>query len=704
MNGATNATATGQPGSKGPSAGLYVAVDTGGTFTDLVMFDASSNRVRYTKSLTTHDDPIIGVMDCLRKADADLQRTTLFRHGTTHVINVLLERAGPVVALVTTKGFRDVLEIGRGNRTEAFSLFFQRDPPLIPRELRFEIAERIDAEGKVLVAPDRAEVTRLIEPLRSQNVAAIAVSFINSYVEPAHERQVAAWLRELMPGCYVSTGVDLTREWYEYERTATAAANAYTGPKVGGYVDRLSGALKSEKFDGQILMMGSNGGVLSTQHASLSPILLVESGPVGGCIGAGAYGKALNLPNLISFDMGGTTAKCALVQNGRFNTESIYHIGGYGRGIPVRMSVIDIVEIGAGGGSIAWLDSQKRLNVGPRSAGSSPGPVCYGRGGAEPTVTDANLVIGRLNASRFQGGEMSLDVDAARRAIGERLAEPLGYCGEAGLFEIASGIISIATVKMSEIIKRITVQRGLDPRDFALFAYGGGGPLHAFDIARELSIPLVVIPPEAGNFSAIGMLLADIRRDASRTVVRRLDETSLKESLVALLDMEAGLKESIARDFGDVPIAFERSFEMRYVGQYHTVLISFETGDAAALERVFHEVYRRRYGHEIKGVAAQIVSLHTTACVPTPRPEIALLSECGAGDDGCGPQSRPVYFPRLKQSLDTKVFARRALSAGFAANGPAVIEEYGSTTVVGSDDSFEVGALGEIRVTINNGQ
>jgi N-methylhydantoinase A len=665
------------------------------------MYDAAHKRVRFTKSLTTHDDPINGVMDCIRKAAVGIDRTMLFRHGTTHVINVLLERTGPAVALVTTKGFRDILEIGRGNRSEGFDLFFMRDPPLVPRELRFEIEERIDAEGRVLHKPDRADVARLADELRARNVSAIAVSFLNSYVEPAHERQVAAWLREMLPNCYVSTGVDLTREWYEYERTATAAANAYTGPKVGSYVDRLKGTLETNRFGGQILMMGSNGGVLSIDHAAAAPILLVESGPVGGCIGTGAYGRALDQPNLISFDMGGTTAKCALVQNGHFNTESIYHVGGYGRGIPIRMPVVDIMEIGAGGGSIAWLDAQQRLNVGPRSAGSFPGPVCYGRGGTAPTVTDANLVIGRLNPDQFQGGEMGLDPEAARRAIAEQLATPLGYHGEEGLFKIACGIISIATFKMSEIIKRITVRRGLDPRDFALFAYGGGGPLHALDIARELSIPLVIIPPEAGNFSAIGMLLADIRRDSTRTIVRRLSDAALSDTIKALDDMEEDLRLSVKRDFGDVPVLFERSLEIRYVGQYHTVLVPLGTSDAQVLQSAFEERYRRRYGHEIKGVALEIVSLRTIARVPTPQPEIAHLSERESSDVVHQPQSRSVYFPDLKRALRANVYARRKLPVGFSAEGPGVIEEYGSTTIVGPADRFEIGAMGEIRISIS---
>jgi N-methylhydantoinase A len=682
---------------------IYAAIDTGGTFTDLVMFDAASGNVRYTKSLTTRQHPIDGIMDCIRKVDLDLSATTIFKHGTTLVINTLLERSGPVVALVTTRGFRDILEFGRGNRTEPFNLFFRRDPPLVERELRFEIEERIDGQGNVLVAPKRDELLMLAEQLRKLGVAAVAICFINSYLNPDHEQQVAQWLRDALPSCYVSSSIELTREWYEYERTATVAANCYTGPEVGAYIGSLDTTLKGRGFNGQLLLMGSNGGVLSVQHAAAAPVLLVESGPVGGCIGAGAYGMHLGFDRLIAFDMGGTTAKCAIVRDGSFDVESIYYAGGYGRGIPIRAPVLDIVEVGAGGGSIAFLDEQKRLNVGPRSAGSNPGPVAYARGGVEPTVTDANLILGRIDPNRFQGGEMRLDVASARNALAERLAKPLDYRGEEGMLTLASGILSIAAVKMSEAIKRITVQRGLDPRGFILFAYGGGGPLHAVELARELSIPTVVIPPEAGNFSAIGMLLADIRRDEGRTFLRRLDDDGVREINEALAIMEAKMGEALARDFGKLPVAYQRATEMRFVGQYHTVRIELGDDDFETLRRRFLETYRARYGHAIDRAPIEVVSLHCTATAKTARPDIKGL----AGDlPARAPETvvtRPIVFPGQESPCLTKVFSRRSLPFGYAAQGPAVIEEYGSTTLIGPDDRFAIGELGEIRIDLGQG-
>jgi N-methylhydantoinase A len=679
---------------------IFVSVDTGGTFTDLVMFDASSGSVRYTKSLTTHNDPIQGILECVAKADVNLAHSGLFKHGTTLVINTLLERSGPLTGLVTTRGFRDILEFGRGNRTEPFNLFFRRDAPIVSRDLRFELNERVDGQGKVICIPTRDEVEGVAHKLKEAGVAAVAVTFLNSYLEPTHERQVAKWLREFLPGCYITCGVDITREWYEFERAATAAANAYAGPKTGNYIAMLEKELQGRNFEGQFLMMGSNGGMLSVQHAAAAPILLVESGPVGGCIGAGAYGNALGLSNIIAFDMGGTTAKCAIVRNGVFGTEPFYYAGGYGRGISVRASVVDIVEVGTGGGSIAWTDEQGRLKVGPKSAGSSPGPVAYGRGGTEPTVTDANLVLGRLNSESFQGGEMRLDLEMTRNSLSERLAKPLGYLGESGLLQLASGILSIATVKMSEAIKRITVERGEDPRDFVLFAYGGGGPLHAGELARELGIPTVIVPPEAGNFSAIGMLLAGIRRDESRTFVRRLSEMTLIEIDAAFAIMESSLSESIKRDFGDLSVTPERAVDMRFYGQYHTVRIPLNTNNVDELQRLFIDIYKARYGHAIERAPAEIVSLHSTLRAKTEQPDIAGL----AGQlPSLGPKNtvtRSVCFPGRTQTDKTRVFARRDLPIGFFGEGPAVIEEYGSTTLIAPGDQFEIGKLGEIRISI----
>src|SRR5882757_7191794 len=500
-----------------------VAVDIGGTFTDLVAYDDAGRAVAYTKSPTTYGNLVDGVLDCFAKAGLDPHAATIVNHGTTLVINSLIQRKGAKAALVTTAGFRDVLEIARGNRPDPFDLHYRRDEPLIPRVLRFEVTERTGSNGEVVTPLDMAALVPLADKLKQLGVEAVAIFFMNSYANPAHEEQAAEALRKLMPGVYITHSTEVTREWYEYERTSTVAANAYVGPQVTTYIRRLEHDLAAKGFDGSLYMMGSNGGLLSVERTCRQPVALVESGPIGGCIGAGAYAEVLGFKNVIAFDMGGTTAKCALVENGRFSVESIYFAGGYVKGFPIRSPVIDITEVGSGGGSIAWLDPQNRLHVGPQSAGSMPGPACYGNGGSEPTVTDANLVLGRLNPARFLGGEPALDQDAARRTI-ETIGGPLGYTGPDGLTQMADGIIALATVIMAGAIKQISVQHGLDPREFVLFCYGGGGPLHASALARELSIPTVVIPPEPGNFSAVGMLLADARLDLSKTFTGRLAE------------------------------------------------------------------------------------------------------------------------------------------------------------------------------------
>src|SRR5262252_3210173 len=442
-----------------------VAVDIGGTFTDLVAYDAETRQVAYAKSPTTYGNLVDGVLDCFAKAKLEPRAASFVNHGTTLVINALIQRKGAKAALVTTKGFRDVLEIARGNRPDPFDLHYRRDEPLVPRVLRLEVTERIGSNGEILTPLEVAALAPLANKLKALGVEAVAIFFMNSYANPAHEEQAAETLRKLMPGVYITHSTEVTREWYEYERTSTVAANAYVGPQVTTYIRRLEQDLAAKGFTGSLYMMGSNGGLLSVERACRQPVALVESGPIGGCIAAGDYAKALGFKNVIAFDMGGTTAKCALVENGRFSVDSIYYAGGYVKGFPIKSSVINIVEVGSGGGSIAWLDSQQRLHVGPQSAGSMPGPACYGRGGAEPTVTDANLLLGRLNPDHFLGGELKLDVAAAHRAV-ERIAGPLGYAGRNGTIEMADGILALATVIMGGAIKQISVERGLDPREF----------------------------------------------------------------------------------------------------------------------------------------------------------------------------------------------------------------------------------------------
>jgi N-methylhydantoinase A len=673
-----------------------VAVDIGGTFTDLVAFDHETQKVIYAKSPTTYDNLVAGILDCFAKAKLTPGQSSLVNHGTTLVINSLIQRQGARTALVTTRGFRDILEIARGNRPDPFDLHYQRDEPLIPRELRLEVPERIGSKGEVIDPLDVPAVEKVAGELKNLGVASVAIFFMNSYINPAHEEAAAEKLKQLLPDAYITYSTDLTREWYEYERCSTVAANAYIGPQVSTYIRRLDNDLKQQGFGGSLFMMGSNGGLLSTDRTCRQPIGLVESGPIGGCIGASAYADALGFKNVVSFDMGGTTAKCALVENGRFSVNSVYYANGYVRGFPIKSAVIDIVEVGSGGGSIAWLDSQKRLHVGPQSAGSTPGPVAYGRAGTEPTVTDANLVLGRLNPDHFLGGEMKLDVNAAQRALAQRIAEPLGYLGPDGMIQMADGIIAIATVVMAGAIRKISVEHGLDPRDFVLFSYGGGGPLHASALAHELSIPRIVIPPEPGNFSAIGMLLADARIDTAKTFVGILNDTSVPAMAEVFNAMEREAAAALAVEFGTGDVFFEHHAEMRYRGQRHNIKVPVSgLKETTSIRAAFERDYKRRYGHADAKAPAEFQALHLSAFARLKRPDIARLPR---GAKSHTNQSRRVYIGSAGGWMDTQVFDREALEPGFNAAGPAIIEEYGSTTLVRPGDRFEIGALREIRI------
>lgn len=679
---------------------FMLAVDTGGTFTDLAAYAPDLGQVRFTKALTTYNDLLEGIFNCIDKTDIPIESLTFFKHGTTLVINALLERTGAKTALVTTRGFRDSLEIGRGNRPNPFDLFYRRNPPLVRRGLRFEVNERMDSRGNTVVAPERAELEEMARQLVSKGVAAVGISFINAYMASKHEEQVEGWLRELLPpDVFITRGTALSREWYEYERSATAAANAFVGPQVRSYLSRIESEFKKKGFRGRIFMMGSMGGALSLERTLAEPIQIVESGPVGGCIGAAAYSDALGLPNVIAFDMGGTTAKCALVQNGQFAIDAVYYVGGYDKGFPIKAPVLSIVEVGAGGGSIASVDQQGRLTVGPRSAGSDPGPVSYGRGGQEPTVTDANLLLGRLDPDRFHGGALKLDVAGARSAVMQRLAVPLGYQNPEDHIRIAHGITAIAEVTMSNAIRRITLERGQDPRDFVLFAYGGGGPLHAVELAREMHIPTVLIPPEPGVFSALGMLLADIRVHDSVTLLHALDDSVLPLMREALSGMERELSKRMKAEGTTEGLGFIWSTELRYRGQVHKVEVPIDgVHDAKELRRRFEEAYRARYGHADSRNPVDVVTLRGAAVARMQRPDITRLVKLPGAGSAPSFRERTVYFNGAAHV--TRIYQRDTLPAGFAVQGATLIEEYGSTTLVGPMDSFVVGKLGEIRITI----
>jgi N-methylhydantoinase A len=672
-----------------------VTADTGGTFTDVAVYDPATGSLGFGKTLTTYADLVEGVLVGLAETGAAADGIALLRHGTTHVINAFLQRRGARTALVTTQGFRDVLEIARGNRPVPFDLSFRRDPPLVPRPLRFEVAERIAADGSVVQPLDETALAQVAEQLRG--VEAVAISFLNAYANPAHEDRAAALLRAALPGVYITTGSMLSREWFEYERTSTAAANAFVGPRVAAYADGFARRLVERGFTGQLAMMGSNGGAMPFPAAVERPIALVESGPIGGVIAAAEYARALGIARMVAFDMGGTTAKCALVEDGGFAVQSTYWVGGYERGFPIRTPVLDIVEVGAGGGSIAWVDPQGRLRVGPQSAGSEPGPVAFRRGGTEPTVTDANLVLGRIGGANFLGGKLALDRDGAAAAIMARLARPLGY---EQVEVVARGVLDLASTLMAGAIKEITVARGHDVRDFVLCAFGGGGPLFAGDLARSLGIPRVLVPPQPGNFSALGMLLAGARLDVSRSLVADLGAAGMATLQTGLEAVKADALAAATREFGTAPTTLRALAEMRYRGQRHTVLVELgEQVSAAAVRAVFEATYAKRYGRSLgDDFQPEVVALRIIAEAPAAKPELTALAPTATA----APQPvahRPLHI--RTGWVEAPVWRREHLPAGFALHGPAIIEEYGATMLLGSGDAATVGALGEIHVEVS---
>lgn len=684
------------------SAPIRLAADVGGTFTDVAAFDEASGELQLGKTLTTPSRLVSGIENGVAKTSARLQAARLFLHGTTVAINTILERTGARCALLTTQGFRDIYEIGRVNRPESYNLFFRRHVPLIDRDLRFEIRERIDAQGTVLIRLDEAQVRTVVADAVAQGVESIAILFLHSYRNPAHEQRVKTIIEQGFPRLFVSASHELSQEYREFERTSTAAANAYVGPSVRHYLSEMETHLDAAGFDGTFLIVQSTGGLFDVAEARRSCIRMLESGPAAGVIGTKALCDSIGMRNAIAFDMGGTTAKAGVIYGGDVLMTGGSLVGGYATGLPIQMPMIDIQEVGTGGGSIARVEVGNALRVGPESAGAQPGPVCYGLGGKEPTITDANLILGRLGADRFLGGEMQLDIEAARQALTERIAAPLGL----DPVEAAEGILRIATTKMAHVVRWVTTERGLDAADFALVAYGGAGPLHAAMVARELQIGTVVIPRAPGHFSAYGMLVADLRRDFVNTWFTPLADASFPMMEELFAQMEARGRETVTRGQTTLAgISVKRSVDMRYVGQEHAVTVDlplelFRKQDRDGIKRRFDAVHQTRYGFSVAHEKAEIVSLRGAVVGEMRKPPFEHIAKGGAQPQ---PEAfrgtRPVYFAGAG-FVATPTYHRPALKAGNRIAGPALIEEHAATTVMHPGDSVEVDAFGDLIIEI----
>lgn len=683
---------------------LIVALDIGGTFTDFVAFNLATGEVIQAKDSTTPYDLSLGIRKTLGKAGLLISSFDNFVHGSTVAINTAIERTGAKTALIVTQGTRDVYQIGRGNRPESYNFLFKRPEPLVPRRRTYEIVERLNSEGEVIVALDGDSLEAVVERLRADGAEATAVCLIHSWANPEHEMSVGRMLQKAAPDLFHSLSNEILREYREYERTSTTVLNSYVGPRVSRYLQDFENLLAEGGFRGQFLIMQSNGGAMSPETAKRLPVATMESGPVGGIIAAAETGRDLGISNVIAFDMGGTTAKVSLLQDNEPVIAQGYFVGGEASGLPVMYPVIDIVEVGAGGGSISWIDEVGGLKVGPRSAGGHPGPVCYGQGGKEPTVTDANLVLGRLGSDRFLGGEMQLDLAAARAAIEARIARPLDVSVEVA----ALGIIKIAIAEMSLAVQSVSVGRGHDPRDFAMIAFGGAGPLHAAEIARELNIPRFVIPRVPGHFSALGMLLADLRHDFVRTYYKPLAECDFQALGAIFAEMEAEARDLLIREgTSQDRISMQLHLDMRYAGQEFPIQTPIDPqalarGDVQALRAAFDRVHDRRFGHKADNEEVEVVNCRLTGRGRRLRarfPAVPAVASSSAGLLG----ERDVIFNDPLRPHKSPVYQREVLAVGQVIRGPAVVTEYASTTILFEDDVLKVAPTGELVIDIAKG-
>ncbi len=674
---------------------LAAAIDIGGTFTDLMAFDGRTGRFAQAKSLTTPAQLVQGIIDCIRKSGLDPSAIGELIHGSTTAINTLIERKGAKTGLIVTRGTRDVYLIGRGNRPESYNLFFHRHQPLVLRRLTREIEERVLSSGEVLEPLQRASVEDACRRFAEEGVEAVAVCFLHSYLNPEHERAAGEIVRRALPAAYVSLSHEILREYREFERMSTTVVNAYIGPKVGGYVKSLKSSLAEVGFRGDLTVMQSNGGVMTPEIATGRPVTMMESGPVGGIIASALVGSALGFPNVISFDMGGTTAKTSLIHDSEPAMAPGCYVGGYASGHPVMVPVIDVVEVGAGGGSIAWIDDVGALKVGPQSAGAEPGPICYRRGGTEPTITDANLVLGRLDPDDFLGGEMVLDAAAAVRGIMQKIADPLKLSVTAA----AQAIIDVAVSKMSLAVREVSVAKGFDPRDFALVASGGAGPLHVMAIARELHIPKVIVPLFPAHFSALGMLAADERHDFTRTFYADLGAVDFRQLEHTVAEMTTESESALRRQKG---VEHQIHFDLRYVGQEFTLSVpvapkQIKSADRRAIRAAFDRLYDLRYAHHSPEEPVEIVNIRLAAMGKRPKmkfPRVAARRKTAP--------SRKVeaYLGGAGRAVSCPVHRRERLGAGERITGPALVREHGTTTVLFKGDACTVAKTGELVISI----
>ncbi|MBW2057735.1 MAG: hydantoinase/oxoprolinase family protein [Deltaproteobacteria bacterium] len=658
-----------------------MGVDTGGTFTDLCVLDESSGRLAVTKVPSTPSNPALAVIAGIKKliqSEGILpQRTRFLIHGTTVATNALLEHKGAKTALITTEGFEDVLHIGRQNRPKLYDFRARRPEPIVPRNLRYGVAERILYTGEVLRPLDESGAAATVKEIKEKGVESVAVSLIHSYANPIHENTIKSIIARHFPEAYVTVSAEVLPEFREYERTSTICINAYVMPKVNDYVADLERQLRRMDIASDLYIMQSNGGVITAKTARRMSARTVLSGPAGGALTGVFISRSVGRPKVITIDMGGTSSDICLIEGGRPRLTTESDIGGY----PIKLPMIDINTIGAGGGSIAWIDAGGGLQVGPRSAGADPGPVCYGRGGMEPTVTDANAVLGRINPSYLLGGEMELHLDEAREVLEEKIARPLGM----GLQEAAEGIISVVNANMIRGIRRVSVEKGYDPREFTLVPFGGAGPMHGVELARALNMKEVVIPAYPGIASAFGMLSADVRHDFVQTHICRTEAVDVGLLVSIFKEMEGRALEQLKREgFSGSSVLLMRSADMRYVRQAYELSVPVKGGslgprDVSRVVERFHGLHEKAYGYARRRESVEFVNLRVVALGKLP--ELCLTERTPPLRETAAPvDRRDVFFEGA--AVETPVYLRDDLVQGQEISGPAVIEQMDSTILV----------------------
>ena len=696
------------PGPEGREPrGYRVGFDVGGTFTDFVL-QSPSGELYTAKRLTTYPDPseacLAGLDDIMARGSAAWTSLGHAVHGTTLGSNVVIERKGQHVALLTTRGFRDVLIIGREKRFQVYDLQIEKPPALIPRRRIVEVTERILSDGSVHVPLDENEARRQVRALRAAGITSLAVCLLHSYANPAHEKRVGEIVAEEAPDMAVSLSHEISPMFREYERTSTTVVNAYVMTAVRQYLGRLRREMRNRGYPGRLFVMQSSGGIAAAEAMERYPVRMIESGPAAGTLMAAAYGEWSGQGDLIAFDMGGTTAKLALIEQGKPLTTALFELHRVGlqpgSGIPMNIHAIDLVEIGAGGGSIARVELGT-LAVGPESAASRPGPACYGLGGEAPTVTDADLVLGYLNPDRFAGGSLRLDPDAARRAIQERVAAPLAL----SLAEAAWGIHLVVNSNMELATRVVSIERGRDPRDLTLVAFGGSGPVHGCRLARALKIPRVILPAAAGVAAALGLLAAEVKFDVARTYVRRIDDVALDHVNAMYREMQTQAEEVMRDSAVAGPVTIRRSAEARYAGQGYELSVGLPPSelrpeDMVRLRAAFDHAYAARYGYGNPAEQVEIVNWRLSAIAPGRRLELPRYSRRGSLDAALAGR-RPAYFPEKGGFVETPIYDRDRLFAGALLHGPAIIEERESTTVLPPGCGGHVDERGTLVVEVS---